>query len=141
MEHSKNSKIGFKIFSFPKSIPSTLSTLTNDHYKNAGVSISFLNKQHLFLKIDYIQKKWPISNFDFRFSNKNKEELRIKNCQDRYFSSKIRICLSLQMILTKRRWKFRRSFSNEQLLKTDRITDRFEESTWPIRKFPDKIYH
>lgn len=92
-------------------------------------SISFLNKQCPFLKIYYDSKKASNLKFWLSFLQKTKK-LKIKNWQDRYFFPEIRICLSLQMIHT-----------NERLLETDWITDRFEESTWPIPKFADKIYH
>lgn len=87
-------------------------------------SISFLNKQCPFLKIYYDSKK--ASNLKFWLSFLQKTKKLKKLIQDRYFFPEIRICLSLQMIHT-----------NERLLETDR----FEESTWPIRKFADKIYH
>lgn len=89
-------------------------------------SISFLNNVP-FLKSTILFEESEQSQISFLQKTK---KLKIKNWQDRYFFPEIRICLSLQMIHT-----------NERLLETDWITDRFEESTWPIRKFADKIYH
>lgn len=85
-------------------------------------SISFLNNVP-FLKSTILFEESEQSQISFLQKTK---KLKIKNWQDRYFFPEIRICLSLQMIHT-----------NERLLETDR----FEESTWPIRKFADKIYH
>lgn len=89
-------------------------------------SISFLNNVP-FLKSTILFEESEQSQISFLQKTK---KLKIKNWQDRYFFPEIRICLSLQMIHT-----------NERLLETDWITDRFEESTWPIPKFADKIYH
>lgn len=73
-------------------------------------SISFLNNVP-FLKSTILFEESEQSQISFLQKTK---KLKIKNWQDRYFFPEIRICLSLQMIHT-----------NERLLETDWITDRF----------------